>query len=162
MIDEPTLSIYLGLLGIDEAASKECGAILLDLLLRAGVLLQDSDGTWSLAPDWETRRVYLFGDAKTVENVAKFARDMQLRKITYTEANLQADIFVKSLSVVMEIPGDWHASMSMLTSIHNLYYDGFLDCFQELLKWKRIHKDVRSCYFQAMRLTTFVHDELMR
>ena len=87
---------------------------------------------------------------------------MQLRKITYTEANLQADIFVKSLSVVMEIPGDWHASMSMLTSIHNLYYDGFLDCFQELLKWKRIHKDVRSCYFQAMRLTTFVHDELMR
>ena len=31
-IDEPSLSIYLGLLGIDEAASKECGLITLDLL----------------------------------------------------------------------------------------------------------------------------------
>ena len=45
-IDEPTLSMYLGLLAIDEAASKECVTITLDLLLRAGVLLQDDDGSW--------------------------------------------------------------------------------------------------------------------
>ena len=43
-IDKPTLSIYLGLLGIDEAASKECGAITLDLLLRAGILIEGKDG----------------------------------------------------------------------------------------------------------------------
>ena len=30
--------MYLGFLGIGEAASKECGAITLDLLLRAGML----------------------------------------------------------------------------------------------------------------------------
>ena len=28
--DDPTLSAYLGLLGIDEAASKECGSLVLD------------------------------------------------------------------------------------------------------------------------------------
>ena len=33
-VDESTLSIFLGLVGIDEASSKECGAITLDLLLR--------------------------------------------------------------------------------------------------------------------------------
>ena len=42
-IQEPTLSIYLGLVAIDEAASKECGAITLDLLLRAGVLIESDD-----------------------------------------------------------------------------------------------------------------------
>ena len=74
--DEPTESIYLGLVGIDESASKECGAITLDLLLRAGVLVASSDGSWDLAPDWEERKIYLFGDAKTIENMTKFVRDM--------------------------------------------------------------------------------------
>ena len=84
-IDEPSLSIYLGLLGIDEAASKECGSLTLDLLLRSGVLEQIEDGSWKLADDWEKRRVYLFGDAKTIENMTKFVRDMQDRKISYTQ-----------------------------------------------------------------------------
>ena len=83
-IDEPSLSIYLGLLGIDEAASKECGSITLDLLLRSGILEETEEGSWSLADDWENRRVYLFGDAKTIENMSKFVKDMQDRKISYT------------------------------------------------------------------------------
>ena len=54
-IDEPTKSIYLGLVGIDESAAKECGAILLDLLLRCGVLVQTTNGEWILADNWEAR-----------------------------------------------------------------------------------------------------------
>ena len=161
-IDDPTTSMYLGLVGIDESAAKECGAITLDLLLRAGVLEQEEDGSWILAEGWDKRRIYLYGDAKTVENISKFVRDMQLRRITYTQANLQADVFLQAMSVVMEIPGDWHTSLNMLQSIYTLYYDGFLDGFQELLKFKRIGKDIRSCYFQASRLVKLVHNELMR
>ena len=39
-----SLTVFLGLIGIDESASKECGAITLDLLLCAGVLIDDEDG----------------------------------------------------------------------------------------------------------------------
>ena len=39
-MDEITLSVYLGLLGIDKAALEECGDVTLDLLLRAGVLVE--------------------------------------------------------------------------------------------------------------------------
>ena len=46
-IDEPTLSMYLGLLAINEAALKEC-------FLRGGVLIQDDDGSWSLADDYKS------------------------------------------------------------------------------------------------------------
>ena len=49
--NEPTLSIYLELIGIDKAASKECSPIKLDLLLRAGVLISNEDGSWLLMDD---------------------------------------------------------------------------------------------------------------
>ena len=62
----------------------------------------------------------------------------------------------------MDIPGDWHMSISILTSIYKVYNHGFLDEFQALLGWNRINQDVRSCYFQAARLVTFVRGELMR
>ena len=94
--------------------------------------------------------------------MTKFVRDMQDRQISYSAANVQAEIFLQALDCVVELPGDWHTGLNTLTSIYNLYYVGFLDQFQDHLYWKRINKDVRSCYYQAQRLVTFVHDELMR
>ena len=160
--DECTLTVFLGLVGIDESASKECGAITLDLLLRAEVLVLGKDGDWVLADDWEQRRIYLFGDAKTIENITKFVRDMQNRRITYSAANVQSEIFMKAITVVMHLPGDWHTGLNMAQSIYNIFYVGFLDQFQDLLHWQRINSDVSSCYFQATRLVTFVFDELIR
>ena len=79
-VNELTLSFFFGLVGIDESVSKECGALTLDLLLRAGVLVENKDGSWSLAKDYKERRIYLVGDAKTIENIVKVVRDMQDRK----------------------------------------------------------------------------------
>ena len=159
---ETTKSIHLGLVGIDESASKECGAITLDLLLRAGILVEGEDSSWVLADDWKERKIYLFGDAKTIENMAKFVRDMQDRRISYSAANVQSEIFLKALSRVMDLPGDWHTSLNMAQTIFNYCYVGFLDQFQEMLHWKNINLKVSKCYFQATRLITFVFEELMR
>ena len=74
--NKPTLSVYLGLIDINEAAPKECGTITLDLLLRAGVLISHQNGSWLLAGDWNTRRIYLVGDTTTIENMTKFVCDM--------------------------------------------------------------------------------------
>ena len=131
-------------------ASMECGGITFDLLLRAGVLKQDKEGSWVLAKGWNWRRVlYLFGDAKTIGNVAKFVWDMQMRQIAYTQGNLQAGVFTKVMSVVMDALVDWYTSLNMLQLIYTLYYGRLLDSCQELLKFKIISKDIRSCYFQA-------------
>ena len=105
-----------------------------------------------MTPDWETRRIYLFGDAKTIENVAKFMREMQDQKVTYTVANLQA------LTRIVQLPGDWHDGLDMIQSIYNMYHFVFLDQVQNQLEWKRINQQVRT----ASRLTEFVHDKLMR
>ena len=75
-VDDVTYSVFFGLVGIDKAALKECGAITLELFLRAGVLEEDEDGSWQLAEDYKSRRIYLVVDAKTVEKIVKFVRDM--------------------------------------------------------------------------------------
>ena len=92
---EPTESAYLGLIGIGESASKECGAILLDLLLRAGVLLQTNDVANGNLKTTGRKKMYFFGDAKTIEHVTKFVRDVQERRLSYSLANIQADIFLE-------------------------------------------------------------------
>ena len=48
----------------------------------------------------------------------------------------------------------------MAQSIFNVCYVGFIDQFQELLGWKRVNKDVSSCYYQATRL--IILDDLMQ
>ena len=94
--------------------------------------------------------MYFFGDAKTIENVTKFVRDVQERRLSY------------SLAIVMPAPGDWHTGLNMLTLIYKFYYDRFLDQLGHLLGWKRIKKDVENQYHQSLRLVSFVHDELYR
>ena len=79
-VDEVTHSCLLGVLGIDESDSNGCGAVLLDFLFRAGVMYQnEEDASWEVADDYHTRSMYVFGDAKTIENENKFIRDFQGR-----------------------------------------------------------------------------------
>ena len=55
-------------------------------------------------------------------------------------------------------PGDWHASMTMLQSVSNVFWDGFLEHFKFALKWQRCGKDVRNTYFSNCKLTHLVYE----
>ena len=88
---------------INESASKECGTITLDLLLRAGVLGKQDDGRWGLTEDYALRRIYIVSDTKTVENMVEFVRDMQDRQITYSHASIQAEIFISALRPILAV-----------------------------------------------------------
>ena len=81
--DVPTELVFIGLVSINESAGKECSAITLNLLLCAGVLVEGQSGKWELAEDYSKRQIYLVGNAKTVENIVKFVRDMQDRRIMF-------------------------------------------------------------------------------
>ena len=161
-VDEVTQQLLLGLCALPEESAKQCGAITLDQLFRVGILIENKDGTWRLADNWKERRVYLFGDCKTIENNAKFYRDLAAMPLTFDEASKQADIFMDAMSRVMQLPGDWHAGLAMLQAIYTLFYRGFLEPFKEALQWKRIYDTVSGCYFQACRLADIVADEMYR
>ena len=52
---EPTKSVFIGVVDINNSASKECGEITLDLLLQARVLVEQDDDRWELVEDMHQR-----------------------------------------------------------------------------------------------------------
>ena len=58
----------------------------------------------------------IFGDAKTIENMAKFVRDMQDRKISYSVANIQGEVFLQAVTVIMDLSGNWHTRLNIFPS----------------------------------------------
>ena len=103
---------------------------------------------------------YLVGDGKTVENIVKCVPDMQDRTTTFSGASVQAEVFLKAISVVMTLPRDWHSRLNTAQRIFGYSYHGFLEEFHQMRGWKCINKDVSSPYFQSTRLITFVFEEL--
>ena len=138
------------------------GGLSLDLLLKFGVLVRKVlDGTIKLADDYEAKICYIVGDVKTVDNMDKIFRDLADRTLTAEETFDLAEVFEKALKRLIIIPGDWHAGLTMVQSIFNIFWDSFLEPIKTTLGWQRVNKDARGCYFQASRLINFVHTELI-
>jgi hypothetical protein len=119
-------TIFLGLNAMDEAASTETGAIVLELLLKAGVIEVDQDGKYSLGDD--DKFVLIFGDVKTVDNINLILETIRksMNGDGYTELSNQLLVFERALSRVMDLPGDWHAGLSILSCIVSLFFDSLL------------------------------------
>ena len=98
---------------------------------------------------------------KTVDNVDNIAEDLSNRPLSLKESSQQAEVFAKALKNVMTIPGDWHAGLTMLQSIMNVFWDGFIEPFVKALKWKKVYKDCRNCYYRTSSLVLLVHNELI-
>ena len=101
----------------------------------------------------------MFGDAKTIENVTKFVRDMQEQRISHDSKHTVRGLPQGSYRCS---GGPWILAYEPQHAHINIQY---------ILPWlfgrvagsaslRNISKDVRSCYFQASWLVTFVHDEL--
>jgi hypothetical protein len=78
--------------------------------------------------------------------------------LSFEESSIQAQIFLEALNNVMFMPGDWHAGMNMLQSLHKLFWTNLLKPLRDILGWKRIAKDVRSCYYQALQLVKYTNN----
>jgi len=101
-----TETLFLGLIGLSEEALMETGAIALDLLMKHGLLVKTGELQWDLADDYATKHPYIIGDAKTIENITKFQRDIQHRGLSFEQSSIQAEAYLDALSRVMIIPGD--------------------------------------------------------
>jgi hypothetical protein len=153
--DDVTLSYNMGFVGVREDSSDGATAVILDMLLKFGVLFYNQDETWALHCFAKLHRLSCFGDRKTVENSSAFVTKLSNRNLSFEESSLQAEIFLDAFDQVMFLPGDWHAGLNMLQSIYKLFWSDLLKPFRDLLQWQHILKDIRGCYFQACRLVQY-------
>ncbi len=96
------------------------------------------------------RRLYCFGDQKTIENTSAFVKKLSNRCLLFEESSIQAQIFLEAFDNIMFMPDNWHAGMNMLQSLHKLFWTDLLKSLRDILGLKRMAKDVRSCYYQAL------------
>ena len=65
--DEVTLLYNMGFVGVRENSSDGADAVILDMLLKFGVLVYDQNKTWALHCCAKFCRLYCFGDAKLLK-----------------------------------------------------------------------------------------------
>ena len=147
--DDVTLSYNMGFVGVHEDSSDGAAAVNLDMLLKFGVLMYNQNETWALHRCATFCRVFCFGDLKTFENSTAFVNKLSTCSLSFKQSSLQAEIFLDAFKLVMFLPGNWHTGLNMLMSIYKIFWSDLLKPFQDLLRWKRLLKGVRSCYFQA-------------
>jgi hypothetical protein len=153
--DNVTLSYNMGVVGVRGDSSDGAAAVILDMLLKFGVLMYKQDETWALHHFAKLRRLYCFGDRKTVENSLAFVTKLSNHNLSFEESSLQAEIFLDAFNRVMFLPGDWHAGLTMLQAFYKLFWSDLLKQFRDLLQWQHISKYVWGCYFQASLLVQY-------
>ena len=158
--DNVMMSFNMGFVGIQEDSAAGAGSVVLDMLLKFGLLKYNNDNTWEVAADVNKRRLYSFGDRKSDENCSAFVLMLSHRPLTFEESSMQAEIFLESFQNIMFLPGDWHTGMNMLQSIYKVFWTNILSPIKSFLAWKQISKDVWGCYFQAAHLVRYIHNVL--
>jgi hypothetical protein len=142
----------MGFVGVREDSANGASSVILDMLLKFGVLSYKDNKTWTLQQLAKLRRLYRFGNRKTIENSSAFVNKLRNCSLLFEESSLQAEIFLEVFDNVMFLPGNWHTRMNMLQSLYKLFWTDLLRPLRDILGCKRIAKDVWSCYYQALQL----------
>ena len=158
--DDVTMLFNMGFVGIQEDSAAGAGSVVLDMLLKFGLLKYSDNNTWDIAADINKSRLYSFGEKKSNESCSAFVSTLSHRSLTFEESSMQAEIFLESFQNIMFLPGNWHTSMNMLQSFYKVFWTNILSPIKSFFGWKRISKDVQGCYFQAAHLVRNIHNVL--
>jgi hypothetical protein len=92
-----TLCLNMRFVGIREDSAAGARSVVLDMLLKFGVLKYIAGKMWQLEDNAKTRRLYSYGDRKSNENCTTFFITLNHRPITFKESSLHAKIFWRHL-----------------------------------------------------------------
>ena len=91
--DDVTLSYNMRFVGVHEDSSDGAATVILDMFLKFGVLVYNQDERWALSWTARFRRLYCFGDWKTIKNGTAFVNKLSNRSLSFELSSLQAEIF---------------------------------------------------------------------
>jgi hypothetical protein len=120
--DSVTMSFNMGFVGIHEDSAAGAGSVVLDMLLKFGLLKYDENKLWEIEANALKRQLYGCGDRKSNKNCTAFLLTLSQRPLRFEEPSIQAEIFLESFNNIMFLPGDWHTRMNMLQSIYKVFW----------------------------------------
>jgi hypothetical protein len=99
-----TLSLNMGFVGIREDSATVAGSVVLDMLLKIGVLKYIDGKTWQLVDNANSCPLYSYRDRKSNEDCTAFLSTLNHRPLTFEESSLQAKIFWRHLITLCFCP----------------------------------------------------------
>jgi hypothetical protein len=78
----------MGFVGICEDLAAGAGSVVVDMLLKFGLLKYNEDKSWELEQNAKTRRLHSFGDRKSNKNCAAFMSTLSHRPLTFEESSM--------------------------------------------------------------------------
>ena len=76
----------MGFVGVREDLSDGAAAVILDMLLKFGILIYDQNWTWKLHRYANLRQLYCFCDRKTIENSTAFVNKLNNLSLSFEES----------------------------------------------------------------------------
>jgi hypothetical protein len=140
--DSVTMSFKMGFVGICEDSAAGAGSVVLNMLLKFGLLKYNENELWELEENANKRQLYSFGDRKSNKNCTAFLSTFSHRPLTFEELSMQAEIFLETFHNIMFLPGDWHTRMNMLQTIYKEFWVDILNPMKTFLGWKCVSRDV--------------------
>jgi hypothetical protein len=101
--DNMTLSYNMGFVGVHEHSSGGTATVILDMLLKFGVLMYNKDENCALHCVDKMGRLYCFGDREIIENSLAFVNKLSNRTLSFEESSLQAKTIVDVFDQIMFI-----------------------------------------------------------
>ena len=162
--DRPTQQMFMGLVAMDKDTTRQNLALAMDLAVKCGLVVKDKQGKWVEAPDADDCRVYLVGDVKTTDLLEKgiYNLDRKHGLSDNMDQFAEKEVIRNTLHRFIIQPGDWHAGLSCLQALYTVFWDDILQPIVAKLKWKRVGKDVRECYYNASRLLRVVYHQVLK
>ncbi len=87
-----------------------------------------------------------------------FVKKLSSHCLSFEESSIQDELFLEAFDNILFMPGNQHAGMNMLQSLHKIFLTDLLKPLRDILGWNRKAKDVQSCYYQALRLVKYTNN----
>ena len=147
----------------DEVSTTGIALVVTGLLLTVGMLVSRGVGQgYRLANNALKRTLMLYGDRLSIVNVENLVPKLMNEQCRGNTDDESATVLLQALSRVRMFPGDLHITMHMLALVYGLFYGGFLQPFQAVLRMKRIQMDTIPRHDASLKLAKLVYRELQR
>lgn len=80
----------------------------------------------------------------------------------FNELLNQLEVFEKALRQVMDLPGNWHAGLSMLSSIVTLFYDSLLKPIADMVWCGSISTRKLTSVTIKRHVSYIIHEQLLK
>ena len=92
----------MGFVGLDKGKNEGAGTVVLDLLIKVGMMREVDFGKWLCEQGYHQNTI--FGDRKSIKLYAVFKNNIRKRGHSLSEVSIQLDEFEKVLATVQTLP----------------------------------------------------------